>query len=313
MPIECAGHPFLTVVIATLGQSQYLGECVRSVLDQSCERLEIIVVRSGSCAAPFPELQGLPVRVIGVERRGVSLARNAAIPHARGEIVAFLDDDVTAEPGWAHALLKGFTDPAVHCVTGRVRPEGAGYMPAKRYTSPRITSQWTLSRTQRGWVGRAISVDAGFGCNMAFRRSFLEQVPFPEQLGAGARISTADELYMFFQVIRTGFVLLHTPDSVVTHFFGDVAERSRERVKGIHAGNIAFHLKMMADFPEHRFAFFRELFLRAIRAVRYGANDPGPKAMAGFSAWEKTLILLSGLWLYWTANHAFRKETAHRG
>jgi len=308
MPINCADHPFLTVVIATLGQSEHLRECVQSVLNQGCEGLEIIVVRSGSPAAQFPELEGLPVRVIGQARLGVSRARNAAIPHARGEVLAFLDDDVRAEPRWAHAVAQGFTDPLVYCVAGRVAPEGAGYMPVERYTSPRIMARWFISREQADWIRQAISVDTGFGCNMAFRRSFLEEVSFPEHFGSGSKIGAADEPYMFFQVVRRGFTLLHAPDAVVTHFFGDNAERSRERVGRIHSGNIAFHLKMIADFPGQRMAFLRELLRRGFRAMRHTANDSRPAAMSGFTLKEKLRILVEGCCLFWNVQYGKDKR-----
>nr|BFF13601.1 hypothetical protein GCM10025699_49040 [Microbacterium flavescens] len=61
-------------------------------------------------------------------RQGLSGARNTGVKLASGDVVAFLDDDATAEPDWLTHLLAPFADPAVAGVGGHatpVWPEGA--------------------------------------------------------------------------------------------------------------------------------------------------------------------------------------------
>ena len=86
--------PLVSVIIPTFGRPDLLRETLQSVIGQSYENLEIIVVDDCS---PFPielDTDDGRVRVIRHERNlGPGAARNTALAVASGEFVAFLDDD----------------------------------------------------------------------------------------------------------------------------------------------------------------------------------------------------------------------------
>jgi glycosyltransferase involved in cell wall biosynthesis len=98
----------VTVVVPTRDRLPFLRQAVRSALAQEEVPLEVVVVDDGSrdgTAAWLSEQQDDRLRVIKGERRGVSAARNAAIAVARGEWLAFLDDDdLWAPQRLAHQL-----------------------------------------------------------------------------------------------------------------------------------------------------------------------------------------------------------------
>src|SRR5437870_6666188 len=83
-----------TVIIATRNRPQELAATVASLRDQSiaAESFEIVVADDGS--AP-PVVLPPPCRVIRLEGVERSAARNAAAGVARGEILIFVDDDMT--------------------------------------------------------------------------------------------------------------------------------------------------------------------------------------------------------------------------
>jgi glycosyltransferase involved in cell wall biosynthesis len=87
--------PRVSVAITTFNQAPYIGDAIRSVLQQSHTDLEIIVVDDGSdddtpdVVAEF----GREVHYIRQKNRGVAGARNRAVEAARGELIAFLDGD----------------------------------------------------------------------------------------------------------------------------------------------------------------------------------------------------------------------------
>ena len=65
------------------------------------------------------------LRVIDERRRGISPARNAGLAAARGDLVAFTDDDAVPDPAWISAIVDVFDadlDGCVSCVTGLVTP-----------------------------------------------------------------------------------------------------------------------------------------------------------------------------------------------
>jgi glycosyltransferase involved in cell wall biosynthesis len=91
---ETAG--LVTVVIPCYNQAHFLSEAIESVLSQSYQRYEIVVVDDGSTdntsevASRYPPEK---VRLIRQENKGLSAARNAGLGGARGEYVVFLDAD----------------------------------------------------------------------------------------------------------------------------------------------------------------------------------------------------------------------------
>jgi glycosyltransferase involved in cell wall biosynthesis len=92
-----AGRPRVTVVIPTRGRSRLLALTLRGVVRQRDVDFEVVVVDDGSTddtAAMVKGLEAARVRLLRHDRpRGVSAARNTGIAAARGEWVAFLDDD----------------------------------------------------------------------------------------------------------------------------------------------------------------------------------------------------------------------------
>ncbi len=98
-------HPIkVSVIIPVYRVEAYLERAVESVLAQTLEEKEIVLVDDGSddaspaiCdryAQTYPEL----VRVIHQENQGLGMARNAGVRIAVGDYVAFLDSDDTVEP-----------------------------------------------------------------------------------------------------------------------------------------------------------------------------------------------------------------------
>ena len=100
--------PRFSVVIPTYGRPRYLTEAVDSVLAQTVDDLECIVVDDAS-PDPIEVVPEPRVRVITRATNGGSAAaRNAGIEAATGEFVAFLDDDDLFEPDRLELALAGF-------------------------------------------------------------------------------------------------------------------------------------------------------------------------------------------------------------
>ena len=125
--------PLVTVVIPCYNQAHFLGEAIESVLSQSYQRYEIVVVDDGSTdntsevASHYPPEK---VRLIRQENRGLSAARNAGLGQSRGEYVVFLDADDRLLP---EALEVGVRELEAHpeCafVSGGFRYVGADGSP----------------------------------------------------------------------------------------------------------------------------------------------------------------------------------------
>src|SRR6185437_15482303 len=99
----------VTVVVPTSGRAGYLEVTLDSLSGQrTATPHEVIVVDDGSTDATAEVAERLGVRAVRhAERRGLNAARNTGLREARGELIAFVDDDVFVPPGWLAALVEG--------------------------------------------------------------------------------------------------------------------------------------------------------------------------------------------------------------
>jgi mycofactocin glycosyltransferase len=122
--------PSVSLIVPARGRPRQTRACVESLLalDYPANRLEIIVVDDASDPPLSAALSGLPVQLVRHETNiGQSAVRNLAAAEARGDLLAFIDNDCVAAPGWLRALVPYLDDPTVGIVGGRVvspPPEG---------------------------------------------------------------------------------------------------------------------------------------------------------------------------------------------
>lgn len=102
--------PWCSIVVPTHGRPAELGACLDALarLDYPRDRLEVIVVDDGGEQPVAPIVEGvrgsLDVLLLRQGRRGPAGARNAGAERARGELLAFTDDDCRPAPDWLQRL-----------------------------------------------------------------------------------------------------------------------------------------------------------------------------------------------------------------
>jgi GT2 family glycosyltransferase len=143
-------------------------------------------------------------------------SRNEALRHVdpRVELVAFLDDDVEARPGWAGALRGAFAEPGVVAVAGRTCNGQPG---EEKVRGPvgRLMPDGTLSEGFAGDPGRVLAVEHGIGANMAFRRQALGVLGgFRDDYPGTALREDTD---IFLRVGALGGSIVFAPEAVVDH------------------------------------------------------------------------------------------------
>jgi GT2 family glycosyltransferase len=162
-------RPTVSVVICahTIERLDDIRAAVASVAAQSVPAHELLLVIDHN-----PELMDLVSEldakvVANSGPKGLSGARNTGTELATGEIVAYLDDDATAEPDWLAELTAPFTDPQVAAVGGWAVPAWdsprPGWFPEEYL--------WVVGCSHRGLPETLSPVRNVIGCNMAFRRS----------------------------------------------------------------------------------------------------------------------------------------------
>lgn len=218
----------ITVLLSTYNRSRDLAGALESIAKSEIPdsvRWEILVVDNNSSddtpkiVEQFGERYPARFRYQFEPRPGKSYALNTGIESARGEVLAFVDDDVTVEPAWLQELTAELLrDQGWAGAGGRT-------LPAEKFIPP----PW-LRKDMQGWgeivfahfdmgdlAGRLMRPP--YGANMAFRRSILRKHGgFRVDLGPspGSQIRNEDT-ELGRRLLAAGERLRYEPAAIVYH------------------------------------------------------------------------------------------------
>lgn len=186
--------PLISVIVPVRNGQDYLENCIRSIEAQTYDRIEILIIDNGSadrtgevCAALAAAYGN--VRLLALEKAGVSAARNAGIDAAEGELITFVDADDRLRPDMLRALYDGITSTdsdvagcgffewssEAEWTAGAARERGAPTGDDARYTiydAKSYLKDAVLCGNSRCW-------------SKLYRRKILDRVRFPEDLAIG--------------------------------------------------------------------------------------------------------------------------------
>jgi glycosyltransferase involved in cell wall biosynthesis len=171
-----------TVVVPTQGRAAYLEVTLDSLRRQRTDTAhEILVVDDGSADATPEVAERLGVRLVRHERRrGLNAARNTGVRESDAPLIAFVDDDIEAPPGWLDALVEGAErHPEAEAFGGPIRARFEGH-------APRGCGREGPPITALDLGPEDIDAEMVWGANFALRRSAFERVgEFDERLVRG--------------------------------------------------------------------------------------------------------------------------------
>jgi len=213
----------VTVCIPTVRPST-LKSAIDSILSQSWASWELLVVGQG----PDPSLRSIceeycrkdsRVRYVHLKPMNVSHARNMAFELARGDVIAFIDDDCEADREWIATLVHCFKqDPNLGFVAGSLlAPEFKRQLLS---VCPQIQPEdVTYDPVQDAGHGPARFDVAG--ANLAIRATVAKRVGgFDECMGGGAAFLSSEDLDFMLRVEAAGIRMRSTPLLVVHHTYG---------------------------------------------------------------------------------------------
>lgn len=215
----------LSIVVCTYNREELLRLCLQSLAEQTLdpERYEVIIVDNNSTAGAVEIARGFVGRhrhfgLVSEARQGLSHARNRGWREARGEFVAFLDDDAKATPGWCERMLRAFAEvePTPVAVGGQIRPFYEAEPPSWFSDDLEIRT-WGDSA---GFL-QAPRAEHGFsGSNMAFRKSVLAEFDgFSPELGMRGEVTAlGEETDLFRRVYRKYPLFWYDPQLLVFHW-----------------------------------------------------------------------------------------------
>jgi len=216
-----AGTPAVSVIVCAFTEERWqdLSRAVGSLHRQTEPPREIIVVIDhcpGLLRRAQRDLAGVTV-LPNRFGKGLSGGRNTGAMAASGDVIAFLDDDAAADPGWIAALSDGYQDPRVLGVGGLVEPAWDIGRPS--WFPPEL--DWVVGCSYRGLPEVSAPVRNFIGANMSFRREVLDRVGgFSAGLGRVGAIPLGceeTELCLRASQLHPEGVLRYEPAAAVSH------------------------------------------------------------------------------------------------
>ncbi len=256
--------PFISVIVPTRDRPAQIVRCVEALAGLDYPNFEIVVVDNSSGPSAMPpgldrHLADGRLRYVFEDVPGTSRARNRGAREARGEFVAYVDDDVWIDPRWLVEIALAFTSgPDVGCVTGAI-------LPAQLETPPQ---RWLeeIGGFNKGFARRDFHLREpqtlgplfpfaagmfGSGANMAFRRdALLAAGAFDLDLGGGTRLGGGEDLSAFVAVLMAGHRIRYQPAAVVRHWHHRRLGDLRRQTRGYGRGLSAHLLKTVIEHPD---------------------------------------------------------------
>jgi O-antigen biosynthesis protein len=276
-----------TVVVCTRDRVPQLERCLDSLIHLRFPRLVVHVVENGTRTGSEKVAARFNARYDFLPTPGLSRARNFAARLALTDLVAFIDDDAIADPGWLAAAAPEFADNRVGVVTGPVF--SLGHRQHWRSLGER---RFTVDRTTPQWFARANFGGIGHGGNLIFRRSLFESwAGFDERLGRGALLSGGEEGFALFQLIAQDWRAVYVPEAAVLHEESEGDALHAEAHQTVRDA-FAFFLFVYASAPGHRMELVR-YFAQALRGVRRDWRyAPAPHHLTRF---ESVVARIAGI------------------
>ncbi|GGP99274.1 glycosyltransferase family 2 protein [Streptosporangium pseudovulgare] len=297
----------ISVVICVYTEERWedIRAAVRSVQDQRRAPYEIVLVVDHNpdlhlrLKREYPDV----VVVENTHQKGLSGGKNTGAEIATGDVVAYLDDDAVAEPGWLEALEEGFQTPSVVGVGGLTRPLWAtGRRP--RWFPEEF--DWTVGCTYRGMPTVRAPIRNVMGGNAAFRREVVGEVGgFHTGIGRSVQGRKSrplgceeTEFCIRLSQRRPGSVMLFEPGAVIGHKvpvprMGFAYFRSRCYAEGLSKALVASSVGTEDGLSSERSYATKTLPLGVLRGV--GSALRGDLAGLG----RATAIVVGLVWTAW--------------
>jgi len=237
-----------SIIICTRDRARVLQRTTATLagLDYPTDRLEIVVVDNGSTDSTrdivrsFAERSARPVTCLDEPVPGLSRARNRGVASARGEVVAFLDDDAFPERSdWIGNLLQAYSDPDVSAAGGDIRPIWPGGT-RPDWIHDFFLSPLGLTELDLPSIAMRHYRYQLWGANLSFRKAcVIRHGGFSLDLGrSGDQLLSGEETELCLRLEKEGKKIVYVPNAAVNHIISEERLRpawllERARAQGL--------------------------------------------------------------------------------
>ena len=215
----------VTIIVCTYNRASLLEKTLQALLAQKTNaEYEIVVIdnnstdRTKEAVKKVAHNAEIPVRYYIEKEQGISSARNRGAQEARGEYIAYIDDDAIASENWLREIINSFenTEPKPACCVGKVELQWeqgrSKWFPQEHET---LLGQYDFGNTLK-FLGPD---DYLVTMNVAFQKeSFLKIGEFRTYLGRkGNCLLSGEDNNMYQRFYSAGALIYYNPNQLIYH------------------------------------------------------------------------------------------------
>jgi len=221
----------VSIIINTYNRAKQLQDCLRGLWNLDYPEFEVIVVNGPSSdntkeiCSRFSE----SITYVECSERNLSISRNIGLANARGEIVAFIDDDAVVDAKWLKNIVAGYSSDEIYGVGG--------------FTIDHTGKKYQATTTICDRLGDAYSVPSGvttevyqfpgtgffvslLGTNSSFRLSAIKEIGGFDETFA----YFLDETDVCARLVDLGGKIVYTPEAIIYHRYAPSHLRNPNKV-----------------------------------------------------------------------------------
>ena len=244
----------VSVVVLTKNSIVTIQRCVDSLINQTVQPREIIVVDGGSTDGTLELVKKYPIRLIEESTSSIGHARNLGVKNAKGRIVFFLDSDCYCVSNWIESMLPHFDRGEIVGVAGRIVAWEPKSLLAK-YQAVLMDAP-----KDHAPVGRAPN------CNLALRKKAIVSAG-----GFDEGLDWSEDLDLLHRLTTTQAMVIRENKALVYHKLPETySEFFKKRIRAAISGGQIF-AKYGMEFGVPRSLTYSALFLTYLISVIFSS------------------------------------------
>ncbi len=267
-------NPKVSIIIPVIAVNDYIKESVPKILELDWPDFEIIIFPD----KPDKKHKWPKTRIIASGKVGPAEKRDLSIKYAKGEILAFLDDDAYPERDWLVRAVRHFKNKKVAAVGGpAVTPADDGIL---QKTSGAVFESYLgggATRNRYLPLGKKKEVDDWPTVNLLVRKDIFKAVG-----GFDNTYWPGEDTKLCLDIIHTGYRIIYEPKAVVYHH---------------RRSNLLKHFKQIGNYALHR-GYFAKIYPETSRKPFYFVPSLFDLYLISFLIWPLALHRYPGSMFY---------------
>lgn len=258
---------FFSLIVCTYKREQDLQRLITSLCAQTCKSFELIIVDQNTDQSIESSVEmltkfGISYKILKADNRVLSKCRNLGVGYAKGNVIAFPDDDCWYHEHLLEDVKKLFSQFDIDMIGGRALDPS---------NNKELISSFP-KKSMEFSIGRAYSV--GISVSFFFKRQVLLKNLFNESLGAGSALGSGEETDLIIRSLMSGFRGRYEPSIIVYHPFApetvnyEMIQKSYKYALGF--GFVLRNHLQLSLLPH----FFRSMILRPFVGILISVHKP---------------------------------------